>query len=348
MQRTLKELAQSFEGQLIGDGETLISKVGTIQNASKHAIAFLDSDKYKSFLSSTKASAVITHKGIDLPPGINGIIVDNPKLVFAQISSLFNPLTPPALGVHPSASIDESASIGVECSIGPNCVIEEGVSLGDGVIVGANTVIGAHVSIGDRTRLGPNNTIYHRVVIGADCDIQSGNSIGGDGFGYANERGQWHKVPQVGTVVIGDKVEIGNNNCLDRGTVDDTIIGDGVIMDNLIQVGHNVIIGHHTAVAAACGFAGSTKIGAYCMIGGSSVFNGHIEICDRCMFIPGSQVANTIKQPGVFSSGIPARDRKQWAKNVARFHHLDEMGQKLRKLSKQVETLIKKEESISE
>lgn len=221
----------------------------------------------------------------------------NPYLTYAMMAQIMDTTPAPAIGIAPSASIDPTATLGNNVSIGANAVIEEGVELGEGAIIGAGCFIGKFAKIGAGTRLWANVSVYHQVEIGAHCLVQSGTVIGSDGFGYANERGNWVKIPQLGSVRIGDRVEIGACTTIDRGALDDTVIGSGVIIDNQCQIAHNVIIGDNTAVAGGVIMAGSLKIGRYCQIGGASVINGHMEICDRAVVTGMGMVMRPITEP---------------------------------------------------
>lgn len=337
---TLKDITSQFGGTLGGEDIT-IQNAATIQSAKEGDIAFVDNPKYQGYLQSTKASAVIVPEALANLTDKPKIISDNPKLIFAKVVAFLYPSMQREVGIHPSAVIDDTAKIGQNVSIGAHCVVEKGAQIDDGVVMEPHCVVGPYAHIGAKTHLHAKVTVYSDIIIGERCNIHSGTVIGSDGFGFANEKGTWVKLPQIGRVIIGNDVEIGANTTIDRGALDDTVIEDGCILDNLIQIGHNVKIGKCTAIAANCGIAGSCTIGAYCMIGGASIFNGHISICDQCFFIPGSQVANSIKKPGVYSSGIPARPREQWARNVARFSKLDELAQKVQKINKTVKQLAK-------
>ncbi|MCE7617484.1 UDP-3-O-(3-hydroxymyristoyl)glucosamine N-acyltransferase, partial [Vibrio fluvialis] len=244
---------------------------------------------------------------------------------------------PAAGGIAPSAVVADDAKLGNNVSIGANAVIESGVELGDNVIIGAGCFIGKNAKLGDHTKLWANVTIYHNVVVGERCLIQSGTVIGSDGFGYANERGEWIKIPQLGSVRIGNRVEIGACTTIDRGALDDTVIEDNVILDNQMQIAHNVHIGYGTAMAGGTIVAGSTKIGKYCIIGGASVVNGHIEIADGVTITGMGMVMRSIDEKGMYSSGIPLQTNKEWRKTAARVHRIDEMNKRLKAVEKLLE-----------
>lgn len=335
---TLNQIVDQFGGRLQGDSLE-ITGVGTLQSAKQGDIVFVESEKYLTLLESTTASAVIIPAKMAAMTTKPAIVTDNPKLVFARVSRLLNPKRKHAKGVHPTAVVDESVQLGKNISIGPFCVIEANAVIEDDAIIESHCHIGIGCVVGRSTHLHARVTLYSNVQFGIGCECHSGTVIGADGFGYANDKGQWVKVPQIGGVRIGNHVEIGANTTIDSGALEPTMIDDGVILDNLIQIGHNVKIGKGTAMSAQVGIAGSTEIGNYCMVGGSSIINGHIKIADGTIFIPGAQVANTIKKPEVFASAIPARPRSQWARNTARFHHLDDMAKKLSKLQRQVNQL---------
>src|SRR5690606_17122218 len=245
-----------------------------------------------------------------------------------------------ASGIHPTAVIDGSVVLGDNVAIGANAVISAGVRLGNNVQVGAGCFIGEQASIADNSRIWPNATVYHRVSIGQRCIIHSGAVLGADGFGFANERGSWLKIPQTGTVILGDDTEIGANTTIDRGAIEDTIIGNNVIIDNQCQIAHNVKIGDHTAIAGCTVVAGSTKIGRYCIIGGAVVINGHMEICDGANITGMAMVMKPITEKGIYSSGIPATTNQEWRKNTAKLRQIDQLYQRVKQLEKQLATVL--------
>ncbi len=243
----------------------------------------------------------------------------------------------PAQDIAPSAVISPQATLGEGVSVGANAVIESGVVLGDNVVIGAGCFIGKNTHIGAGSRLWANVSIYHEVVIGQNCLIQSGTVIGADGFGYANDRGNWVKIPQLGSVHIGDRVEIGACTTIDRGALDNTIIGNGVIIDNQCQIAHNVVIGDNTAVAGGVIMAGSLKVGRYCMIGGASVINGHMEICDKVTITGMGMVMRPITEPGLYSSGIPLQPNKMWRKTAALVMNIDGINKRLKAVERKID-----------
>ncbi|MGM3192248.1 UDP-3-O-(3-hydroxymyristoyl)glucosamine N-acyltransferase [Dickeya dadantii subsp. dieffenbachiae] len=333
----LDALAQQLDAQLHGDGDIVITAVASMHSAQAGQITFLSDSRYREQLNSIQASAVVLTEA-DLPfCDTAALVVKNPYLAYARMAQLMDTTPAPAQGIAPSAVIAPDARLGDGVSVGANAVIESGVELGNGAIVGAGCFIGKNARIGAGTRLWANVTIYHNVVLGEQCLIQSGAVIGSDGFGYANDRGNWIKIPQLGTVIIGDRVEIGASTTIDRGALDDTIIGNGVIIDNQCQIAHNVVIGDNTAVAGGVIMAGSLKIGRYCMIGGASVINGHMEICDKVTVTGMGMVMRPITEPGVYSSGIPLQPNKVWRKTAALVMNIDEMSKRLKAVERKLE-----------
>lgn len=332
----LDALAAQLDAQLHGDGDIVITGVDSMHSARSGQITFLSDSRYREQLSTTQASAVVVTEA-DLPYcKAAALVVKNPYLTYARIAQLMDTTPQPAQDIAPSAVIADDVVLGRNVAIGANAVIESGVELGDGVVIGAGCFVGKHARIGAGSRLWANVTVYHRVELGAQCLIQSGAVIGSDGFGYANERGNWVKIPQLGTVRIGDRVEIGANTTIDRGALDDTIIGDGVIIDNQCQIAHNVVIGDNTAVAGGVIMAGSLKIGRDCMIGGASVINGHMEICDKVTVTGMGMVMRPITEPGVYSSGIPLQPNKTWRKTAALVMSIDDMSKRLKAVEHKV------------
>ncbi|MCU1796449.1 UDP-3-O-(3-hydroxymyristoyl)glucosamine N-acyltransferase [Pectobacterium polaris] len=335
----LDALAQQLDAQLHGDGDIVITGVASMHSAKTGQITFLSDSRYREQLAVTQASAVVLTEA-DLPYcQVAALVVKNPYLTYARMAQLLDTTPQPATDIAPSAVIDPDATLGQNVSIGANAVIESGALLGDGVVIGPGCFIGKDARIGAGTRLWANVTIYHRVELGEHCLIQSGTVIGSDGFGYANDRGNWVKIPQLGTVRIGDRVEIGASTTIDRGALDDTVIGNGVIIDNQCQIAHNVVIGDNTAVAGGVIMAGSLKIGRYCMIGGASVINGHMEICDKVTVTGMGMVMRPITEPGVYSSGIPLQPNKVWRKTAALVMNIDEISKRLKAVERKVDNV---------
>ncbi|MDX1268975.1 MAG: UDP-3-O-(3-hydroxymyristoyl)glucosamine N-acyltransferase, partial [Oceanisphaera sp.] len=302
---TLQELAQRLGAELKGDPTQVISRVNTLDKAGPEEVAFLSDSKYHHLLENTKAGAVIITAADQALCPVASLVMADPYLGFALAAQALDTTPQPAKDIHPTAVIAEDVTLGEGVAIGANAVIESGVVLGDGVVIGAGCFIGKGARLGANSRLWANVTLYHRVELGERCLVQSGAVIGGDGFGYANNKGEWVKIPQLGTVIIGNRVEIGAGTTIDRGALGDTCIADNVIIDNLCQIAHNVSIGYGTAVAGGTVMAGSLKVGKYCIIGGAVVINGHIEICDGVTITGMSMVMRPITEPGLYSSGIP-------------------------------------------
>ncbi len=335
---TLQQLAELLNAQLHGDGAITISAVATLETATTGQISFLANSKYRKFLSATSASVVlIKADDLEFCPTA-ALVVADPYVAFAKVAQLLDNTPASAEGIHPSAVIADSAVIDPTAHIGPHAVISKGAVIGADVQIGAGTFIGEYAVIGDGCKLWANVSVYHRVQIGQQSIIHSGAVVGSDGFGFANQRGQWLKIPQVGTVIIGEQCEIGAGSTIDRGALEDTTIGRNVIIDNLVHIAHNVQVGDHTAIAGCTVVAGSTKIGKYCIIGGACAINGHIEICDGVHLTGMSMITKSITEKGIYSSGMPATANLEWRKNSARYRQLDQMYQRLRDLEKQVQS----------
>ncbi|MDY6321302.1 MAG: UDP-3-O-(3-hydroxymyristoyl)glucosamine N-acyltransferase [Succinivibrio sp.] len=337
----LSEIANALGAEISGSGDPEIKKVANLVTAQEGEISFLSDPHYRKALSESKASAVIVRKD-DLPhlrAGACALVMPDPYVGFAKAAQLLDTTPRIATGIAQDAVVEEGAVLGDDVSLGHHAVVSKGARIGSHVQLGSGVVIGPDAVIGDYTRLYPNVSVYHDCVIGEHCLVQSGTVIGSDGFGYANEKGVWVKIPQTGRVVIGSFVEIGACTCIDRGAIDDTVIEDNVIIDNLCQVAHNVHIGTGTAVAGGTTFAGSCKIGRYCIIGGTSVFNGHITICDGVTISGMCMVMRSIDKPGIYSSGIPAQPNREWRLTASRTLHINEMYHKLEELAAKVAKL---------
>lgn len=332
----LADLAQQLDAQLHGDGDIVITGIASMGSASAGQITFLADSRFREKLDSCQADAVVLTAD-DLPFCTSAaLVVKNPYLTYARMAQLLDTTPVAAQAIAPSAVISPDAKLGARVAIGANAVIEAGAELGDDVIIGAGCFVGQRVHIGAGTQLWANVTLYHEVRLGAHCLVQSGTVIGADGFGYANDRGNWIKIPQLGSVVIGDRVEIGACTTIDRGALDDTVIGNGVIIDNQCQIAHNVIIGDNTAVAGGVIMAGSLKVGRYCMIGGASVINGHMEICDKVTVTGMGMVMRPITEPGVYSSGIPLQPNKEWRKTAAQVMKIADMSRRIKAIERKL------------
>lgn len=333
----LADLAQQLDAQVHGDGSLVITGIASMHSAEPSQITFLSNSRYQEQLATCNAGAVVLTEA-DLPFCKSAaLVVKNPYLTYARMAQIMDTTPQPAQDIAPSAVISPQATLGENVSIGANAVIESGVVLGDNVVIGAGCFIGKNTHIGAGSRLWANVSVYHEVVIGQNCLIQSGTVIGADGFGYANDRGNWIKIPQLGSVHIGDRVEIGACTTIDRGALDNTIIGNGVIIDNQCQIAHNVVIGDNTAVAGGVIMAGSLKVGRYCMIGGASVINGHMEICDKVTITGMGMVMRPITEPGLYSSGIPLQPNKVWRKTAALVMNIDGINKRLKAIERKVD-----------
>lgn len=332
---SLAQLASTIGAEVVGDGAIAITSVATLASAQPGQIAFLANEKYRAQIDTTAASAVIVAPEVRLPEHLAALRVRNPYAAFAKIAQLLDTTPRAAQGIDPSVRMGSGVQLGAQVHIGPNTVIADDVILGDGVVIGAGCYLGPGVRIGARTQLWQHVVVYHGCQIGADCLIHSGTIIGADGFGWANEGGKWVKIPQLGRVVIGDRVDIGASTTIDRGALDDTVISNGVIIDNQCQIAHNVFIDEDTAIAGCTVLAGSCRIGKRCLIGGATAINGHISICDDVQISGFSMVIKEITEPGAYASGMPAAPQREWRRNGARYRQLDELFQRVKKLEQQ-------------
>jgi len=331
---TLQEIATALDAELHGDGSVEINAISAMHNTQPGSITFLNDSKFSDKLESITASAVIVREADLAACKTNALVMKNPYVGFALVAQLLDTTPVAASDIAPSAVIAADVVMGKNVAIGANAVIETGVTLADNVIIGAGCFVGKNTNIGTGTQLWANVTIYHNVIIGAECLVHSSTVIGADGFGFANDGDKWIKIPQIGRVIIGDRVDIGACSTIDRGAIEDTIIADGVIIDNQCQIGHNVQIGKNTALSGGTLLAGSLKLGANCLIGGGSVINGHMEITDNVAITGMSMVMRPIEKAGVYSSGIPAQGNRDWRKQTARIMKIDEMHKRLTKLEK--------------
>jgi len=345
---SLAELANRLGAELRGPADLLIHGVATLQDATSSQLAFLASAAYRKQLTQTQAGAVLLRESDakDYPGA--ALLVEDPYLAYARLSHLFDPKPVRPAEVHPTALVAEDAQLGEDVGIGPYAVIESGARIGAGTRIGAHCVIGARSEIGEGGWLAPRVTLYHDVHIGKRVVIQSGAVIGGEGFGFANDKGRWEKIAQVGGVSIGDDVEIGANTTIDRGALSDTRIGDGVKLDNQIMIAHNVQVGEHTAMAACVGISGSTKIGKHCMIAGGVGMVGHIEVCDNVFVTGMTMVTRSISEPGAYSSGTAMQPAGEWKKSAARIRQLDDMARRLQQLEKRLAAVTSDGDASSE
>jgi UDP-3-O-[3-hydroxymyristoyl] glucosamine N-acyltransferase len=344
----LTELVERLGGELIGDATLVVTGIAPLDAATASHITFLSNAKFRSQAEHTQAAALILspHEHAALGSAYGGvrIVTANPYAYFAHAAQWFAALSAPpvAAGVHPSAVIDATASIAAGATIGPHVVIEAGAVIGDGARIDAGCFIGRDAVIGAQTHLYARVTVQHGCRIGRRGILHPGVVIGADGFGFANESGVWVKIPQVGCVVIGDDVEIGANTTIDRGALADTMIGNGVKLDNQIQIAHNCQIGDHTAIAACAGIAGSAIIGKYCSIGGAAMIHGHITIADRVHVSAGTLAMRSISEPGQYTGFYPITKHGEWEKSAALLRNLPSMRERMRAMEKLIKSLIEK------
>ena len=334
----LKDIADSFELETIGNADKEISGLASLENAGPGDLAFLFSSSHREFLVSSGAGALVLRKEdkdfIDVP----AILSSNPRASWALIANLFDPKPIKMPFISLSATINDGAVLGKNIAIEPNVNIGSGAVIGDGVIIGSGCTIGEGVRIGDRTRLYPNVVVYHDVVIGEDCVLHANSVVGSDGFGYEYDESSrsFLKIPQIFSVVMGDQVEIGACTTIDRGALDNTVIGAGCKIDNQVQIAHGVKIGKHTVISGCTGISGSTKIGEYCLIGGGVGIVDNIEITDQVEITGMSLVNRSIKQKGRYSSGTIMMPGADWKRNAITHTKLYEMSKRLRKIEKEI------------
>ncbi|GAB4127204.1 MAG: UDP-3-O-(3-hydroxymyristoyl)glucosamine N-acyltransferase [Sideroxydans sp.] len=335
---TLAEIVARLGGIIEGDEQTRIARIATLEKAQPGDIAFLANAKYRKQLESSHASAFIVghaDAGLTAKPRI---VAANPYAYFARLSALLNPPQVYAPGVHPTAVIAPGAQVAADAHVGPQVTVGAGANIGPRSVLMAGCRIGEGVEIGADCRLYSNVTVYDGCILGQRVIVHSGAVIGADGFGIAWDDGQWVKIPQIGRVRIGNDVEIGANTTIDRGALDDTVIEEGVKLDNQIQVAHNVRIGAHTAIAGCVGIAGSAVIGRHCRIGGGAIILGHLEIADGTEVSAGTVITRSIEQ-GSYTGAYPFSDNHAWRRNAAQLRHLDEMAKRIRQLEHDIATL---------
>ncbi|HTQ76863.1 MAG TPA: UDP-3-O-(3-hydroxymyristoyl)glucosamine N-acyltransferase [Burkholderiales bacterium] len=313
---TLAQIASRLGGRVEGDPQVLIRQVGSLERAAPGQITFLSGARHRGKLAATHASAVVLGAKSEGLTALPRIVCENPYAYFARVSQMFNPATTQAPGVHPAAVVAPGAVLGRDVSIGAGCVVGDGVAIGDG------------------SCLYPRVTVYPGCRIGARAIVHSGAVIGADGFGIAPEDGRWIKIPQSGRVVIGDDVELGANTTIDRGAIDDTVIGDGVKLDNQIQIGHNCRVGAHTAMAGCVAVAGSAEIGCRCTIGARALILGHLQICDDVHVSADTVISRSIRKPGTYTGMFPFDDNASWTRNAAQLRHLAELAGRVAALEK--------------
>jgi UDP-3-O-[3-hydroxymyristoyl] glucosamine N-acyltransferase len=333
---TLEEIAKRCGGSVIGDGGVLIRQVNTLEHAGDGDLAFLSNPKYRNQVERTRAAAVVLaaeHASLTSAPRI---VSEAPYLTYARAAALLNPIAPTPPGIHPRAHVDSTARVAATASIGPNAVVEAQVAIGDGCVIHAGAVIHARSSVGARSIIHSNAVLYPDTLVGRDAVVHAGAVIGADGFGMAETPAGWLKIPQIGRVVIGDRVDIGANTTIDRGALDDTVIEDDAKLDNQIQIGHNVRIGAKTAIAGCVGIAGSVRIGKNCKIGGAAMISGHIEIGDGVTIAGGTVVAKSLQEPGVYAGVYPLDTMEQWRKTAVRVRRLDQLAARLEAIERRL------------
>ncbi|OOG27171.1 UDP-3-O-(3-hydroxymyristoyl)glucosamine N-acyltransferase [Thioalkalivibrio denitrificans] len=329
---SLGELAARLGVHLNGDPEAVIDGVAPLDRAVPGQLSFLSQARFRPHLPATRATAVIlSPEHLEACPTA-ALVTDNPQLAYARACTLLHPQPQASPGVHPTAVVADDAVIHESASIGPQCVIEHGSTIGASVVLGPGCMVGPGCEVGPASRLHARVTLLHGTRIGKRVVIHSGAVLGSDGFGFARDGERWEKIPQLGVVVVGDDVEIGANTTIDRGALGDTVIEEGVKLDNLIQVAHNVRIGAHTAVAGCVGIAGSTRIGRRCAIGGGAGIIGHLEIADGVTITAMTLVTHSIPEPGVYGSGVPHAPAREWNRTVARLRQLDDLARRVRAL----------------
>jgi UDP-3-O-[3-hydroxymyristoyl] glucosamine N-acyltransferase len=336
MEMTLRALATALGLDLVGDADLRVSRVGDLALADASSVAFLADPKYRPLLKTTRAAAVILRADVAADCPVAALVSADPHLAFARAARLLHPVPPVKGGRHPSAVIAADANIDPSAWIGQLAVVEEGAEVGQRVFVGPGSVIGAGCSVGEDSRLVARVTLCAGSVVGRRALLHPGCVIGRDGFGFARDGERWLRVPQLGRAVLGDDVEVGVNSAVDRGALGDTVISDGVKIDSLIQIGHNVQVGENTAMAACSGISGSTRIGRNCTVAGAVGMAGHLEIGDNVHFTGMAMVTRSFAEPGVYSSGIPAMPSAEWRRAVARIRQLDELARRLKRLEEQL------------
>lgn len=348
---TLNELVERFGGEIIGDGKTQVEGFAPIANADKTHITFLTNPRLRREVETSGAAALIIAPKDDKIVGhlFKGprILTKNPYAYFAHAAQLFvsfkaKPVEP---GIDSKAKVDPSAQVAASASIGPFVTIEAGAKVGERTVIEAGAFIGRGATIGDDCHIFPRVVFLYDCVMGNRCVLRPGSVIGCEGFGFANENGVWIKIPQTGRVVIGDDVQIGANTTIDRGALSDTIIENGVKLDNQIQIGHNCHVGENSAMAGCVGVAGSAIFGKNCTVGGAAMIGGHLTIADGTHITASSVVQSSVKERGVYSGFYPLAPHREWEKTAVLVRQLGQMRDKIRDLEKIIKTLTKENNS---
>ncbi len=333
----LAELCTLLEGKLHGGAGQSVQSIAPLDRAGPGDLSFLANPRYAANLAATRATAVLLQAAQVAQCPVACIEVDNPYLAYARASALFDDRPVPNRQVHTTATVADSAKLGENVTIGPHCVVEEGAVIGADTVLGPNSVVGAGTVIGLRCRLAAGVVLYHGITLGDEVEVHSGSVIGADGFGFAPAPSGWQKIYQLGSVRIGNRVSIGANSTIDRGAISDTVIADGVIIDNLVQIAHNVVIGENTALAGCVGIAGSATIGANCTIGGGVGIAGHLTVCDNVHLTGMTLVSKSITEAGTYSSGTALSTTARWRKNAVRFLQLDALHRRVSRLEKRLD-----------
>jgi UDP-3-O-[3-hydroxymyristoyl] glucosamine N-acyltransferase len=342
--RPLGSIVEALGGELVGAPDTTIHRLAPLATAEPDALAFIASARYASQIATTRAVCLIVPSFLRAEASARGacIVTDDPYLYFARLTQWWKRehASVHSGAIHPTASVHPTAELACDVDVGAFAVIGAGVRIGVGARVGAHCVLGDHVQVGAQTRLHPRVSVGERCTMGARCVVHSGVVIGADGFGFAPHQGQWIKIEQLGAVRIGNDVEIGANTCIDRGALDDTVIEDGVKLDNLIQIGHNVHVGAHTAMAGCVGVAGSATIGAGCTIGGGAVVLGHLKLADHVHVSAASVVTRSLLKPGHYTGMFPIDDNASWEKNAASLKQLNRIRERLKSAEHAIELAL--------
>lgn len=339
---TLKELSRLLDVPVQGDDTILIEGLATLKRAGPGHLSFLANPRYARQLASCRASALILHPDVATSADVPCLLSASPYVTYARASQLFAPAPAPdgmaedpgETAVHASAVVSAGATLGNGVVVGPQAVIESGARIGDGSRIGAGSVVGRGSRLGADVTLYANVTLYHGVSVGDRCIIHAGAVIGADGFGFAFDGQRSVKIAQLGAVSIGNDVEIGAGSCIDRGALDDTVIEDGVKIDNQVQIGHNCVVGAHTVICGCSALAGSTRIGRYCVIGGGVGITGHLSLCDKVTVSAMSMVTQSIDKPGLYSSGTLLQESAQWKRNAVTLGRLSELSRRVKTLEK--------------
>ncbi|MEI7465523.1 MAG: UDP-3-O-(3-hydroxymyristoyl)glucosamine N-acyltransferase [Burkholderiales bacterium] len=338
MRARLGDISQRLGGELIGDAAIAVTRIGTLEGAGSDTIAFLANPRYQAQLAASQAACVIVGPAMRDAAAARGaaLVCADPYLAFARLTQWWAVQTraPVTAGVHASAVVEEGAFIDPSASVGALAHVAQGARVGPGAVIGAHSHLGADAQVGAGTWLKPRVVLGDACRIGQRCIVHSGAVIGADGFGFAPHEGRWEKIEQLGAVQIGDDVEIGANTCIDRGALDDTVLEDGVKLDNLVQIGHNVHVGAYSAFAGCVGVAGSARIGKHCTAGGGAIILGHLVLADHVHISAATVVTRSIHKAGQYSGVFPFDDNAAWEKNAATLRHLHALRDRLRALEK--------------